>query len=173
MEVDLADQRGGKGLLEDVLILDRCWGLVQLPGDPCVSPMIRDRTEPRKPEDDKLAVWFRTNSMATQTRKIFTYQLSFWVSGAISIFFPSFSGRVSAPHPLTWALPHAIGTTGRSYLPRSAILKTSARSELCLRFAGLSVLAGSSTRESTLVRVSAVSAAIVMVEQRIKAGGWG
>lgn len=50
------------------------------------------------------------------------------------------------------------------------MLKTSARSELCLRLVGLSL--GSSTRESTLLRVlSAVSAAIVRVEQQTKVVG--
>lgn len=51
------------------------------------------------------------------------------------------------------------------------MLKTSARSELCLRL--VFSLAGSSTRESTFWRVSAVSAAIVRVEQRSKLGGTG
>ena len=52
------------------------------------------------------------------------------------------------------------------------MLKTSARSELCLRLVGFS-LAGSSTRESTFWRVSAVSAAIVIGRQRSKLRGMG
>lgn len=49
------------------------------------------------------------------------------------------------------------------------MLKTSARRELALRFAGLSL--GSSTRESTFWSESAVSAAIVMMVQQTELVG--
>lgn len=83
--------------------------------------------------------------------------------------FFSFSGTLSAPHPLTKTPHYAIGgrnacqNDGRSNSPRSAMLKTSACSELPLRLAGFASFGGSSTRESTLERVFSVSVIVVVV----------
>jgi hypothetical protein len=90
------------------------------------------------------------------------HQFSFCVSGAILISFFSFS-VFCQPHMASFRTPLTPLQRERSNSPRSVMLKTSACSELPLRFLGSSFFGDSSTRESTLESVFSVAAAIVML----------
>jgi hypothetical protein len=97
--------------------------------DECVSGVLSHRSYlnesgRRRADHDEVG-----HSAFNKGKMPLTYQLSFWVSIAISIFFPSFSVVMSAPpsphtRPLIWA------NIGTESLPRSSMRLTSAAIEL-------------------------------------------